>query len=161
MIDVYIEICRYDIDLPFYANIGDAGMDIRSAVDVTIYPQDTVIIPVGFKLAIPSGYEIQVRPRSGLSVKTPLRVSNSPGTIDSGYRGEVGVIITNTSSFGGNDFYDINTKGNKLGIYKINKGDRIAQIILNKVPTINFVLTDNVSDIGTNRGGGFGSTGTR
>ncbi len=96
-IEVYIEICREDAVLPSYAKPGDAGMDVCAAVDRSIKPGETVIIPTGLKLAIPEGYEIQVRPRSGISYKTPLRLSNSPGTIDSGYRDELGILITNTS----------------------------------------------------------------
>ena len=96
-IEVYVERCRDDVILPTYANKYDAGMDIRSCVDITIKPNETVIVPTGLKFAIPEGYEIQVRPRSGLSYKTPLRISNAPGTIDAGYRDEVGIIVTNIS----------------------------------------------------------------
>ena len=97
MIDVYVETLREDITLPFYANPYDAGMDVCAAEDVMIKPGETVIIPTGLKFAIPEGYEIQVRPRSGISYRTPLRISNSPGTIDAGYRDELGIIMTNTS----------------------------------------------------------------
>ena len=97
MIDVQVEICREGVQLPVYAREGDAGMDVRAAVDITIAPGATVIVPTGLKVAIPAGYEIQVRPRSGMSYKTPLRVPNAPGTIDSGYRDELGVLIWNSS----------------------------------------------------------------
>src|SRR5690242_5171457 len=96
-VKVFIEICRDGAVLPFYANPGDAGMDVCAAEETLIGPGETIIIPTGLKLAIPDGYEIQVRPRSGISFKTPLRISNSPGTIDSGYRDELGIIMTNTS----------------------------------------------------------------
>jgi len=159
-IKVYIEICRKDVTIPEYANIYDAGMDIRAAVDIDILPNQTIVVPTGIKLAIPEGFEVQVRPRSGLSLKTPLRLANSPGTIDSGYRDEVGVIITNTSqNDSDNKILPISTKGNISGIYRIKKGERIAQIVLARVPQIQFEIVDDVTKIGTNRGGGFGSTG--
>ncbi len=143
-VDVCIEICREGVQLPQYAREGDAGMDVRAAERVSIAPGNTVLVPTGLKAAIPDGFEIQVRPRSGLSLKTPLRVSNSPGTIDSGYRDEICVIMQNTS----HDEY-----------YIIEKGDRIAQLVLQRVPRMHFTLVDSVKDIGNDRGGGFGSTG--
>ena len=143
-IEVYVERCRDDVILPTYANKYDAGMDIRSCVDITIKPNETVIVPTGLKFAIPEGYEIQVRPRSGLSYKTPLRISNAPGTIDAGYRDEVGIIVTNIS---------------QTETIEIKKNDRIAQIVLQRVPEIVFREVDDVSKIGFSRGGGFGSTG--
>lgn len=158
-VNVYLEICREDAIIPTYANEGDAGMDVYAAEDVLIEPGETVIVPTGIKFAIPKGYEIQVRPRSGISYKTPLRIANSPGTIDSGYRGELGIIITNTSERNDYPLIETNSDGNKKGTYKIKKGDRIAQIVLQAVPRINFVKVDSVKDIGTDRGGGFGSTG--
>lgn len=157
-VDVLIEICREDVELPNYANVGDAGMDIRSAVDLEIKPQETVAVPTGIKVAIPVGYEIQVRPRSGISLKTPMRVPNSPGTIDAGYRDEVCVIMHNSSNANVGVF-TLSDKGNKQGTYKINKGDRIAQLVLKEVPIINWVKVDSVKDEGINRGGGFGSSG--
>lgn len=130
---------------PEYAQVGDAGMDIRASEPTIIYPGETKIIKTGLFVAIPKGYELQVRPRSGMSAKTNIRVSNAPGTIDSNYRGEIGVILDNI----GNDEYYINV------------GDRIAQLVLNKVPTIRWYPVENVEALGeTNRGaGGFGSTG--
>lgn len=164
-IRVYIEPLSEDFKLPTYAKKGDSGMDVCSTIDVDIYPNQTVIIPVGFKVAIPNGYEIQVRPRSGLSFKTPLRVSNSPGTVDAGFRDEIGVIMTNTSNTDSDEpytsSYTIDEKGNKQGIYQIKKGDRIAQIVLQEVPKIKWEVIDDVTKIGQNRGGGFGSTGTK
>lgn len=167
-IKIPVEICREGIELPQYANIGDSGMDIRSAEDIYILPAQTVIIPTGLKVAIPQGYEIQVRPRSGVSFKTPLRVSNSIGTIDSGYRNEIGVIITNTSTptrsedmYEGMPSYTINEKENRHGTYFIKKGDRIAQLVLNEVPMIEWKPVESVKDIGIDREGGFGSTGVK
>lgn len=163
-VEVYIEICREGVVLPSYAKPGDAGMDVCAAENIIILPGETTIVPTGLKLAIPQGYEIQVRPRSGISFKTPLRLSNSPGTIDSGYRDELGIIMTNTSEScrSTNDkLITIESKDNKKGTYKINKGDRIAQIVLQVVPQMRFTVVDSVKDIGTNRGGGFGSTGVK
>lgn len=159
-IEILVEICRENVDLPEYANFGDAGMDVRAAESIDILPGETVVIPTGLKVAIPVGYEIQVRPRSGISLKTPLRLVNSPGTIDSGYRDEMGVIMHNSSKEG-KDIYSISEKGNKQGIYRINKGDRIAQIVLNEVPIIKWKMCDDVSETGINRGGGFGSSGVK
>lgn len=161
---VYVETCRENVQLPTYSNIGDAGMDIRAAQDVVIMPGETKIIPTGLKMAIPTGYEIQVRPRSGLSLKTPLRIANTPGTIDSGYRDEIGIIISNYSHLSDeSNTYSIDEKGNKNGIYYIKFGDRIAQIVLCKYEMIKFEQVEKgiVKTLGINRGGGFGHTGTR
>lgn len=163
-VEVFVEICREDAVLPRYSNPGDAGMDLYAAEDVLIRPGETVVIPTGLKFAIPEGYEVQIRPRSGISLKTPLRISNSPGTIDSGYRGELGIIMTNTSSiccYNEDEVTSIDSKGNKIGAYKVVKGDRIAQMVLQVVPKIKFCQVDSVEGIGTNRGGGFGSTGVK
>ena len=143
-VEVFIEICREDVQMPAYANEGDAGMDVRAAESIVVEAGKTVLIPTGLKMAIPDGYEIQVRPRSGLSLKTPLRVANSPGTIDSGYRDEICIIMQNISD-----------KDN----CQVKKGDRIAQLVLQKVPKIQFNLVQDVKSIGSDRGGGFGSTG--
>ena len=143
-VEVFVELCREDVQIPQYAREGDAGMDIRAAETVVIAPKKTVLIPTGLKVAIPDGYEIQVRPRSGLSLKTPLRVAKSPGTIDAGYRDEVCIIMQNTSDD---------------SEFTIEKGDRVAQFVLQRVPRICFTPVESVKDIGENRGGGFGSTG--
>ena len=157
---VYIEPCREDITLPSYAHIGDAGMDIRSAVDIEIKPKETKIIPTGLKCIIPKGYEIQIRPRSGISLNTPLRLANSIGTIDSGYRDEIGIIINNISTTSVDKTYTINEKGNKEGTYLIKKGDRIAQLILCKYEKIEFETDiSKIKDEIENRNGGFGHSG--
>lgn len=163
-VEIFVEICREGTVMPSYARPGDAGMDICAAEESMIKPGETVIVPTGLKLAIPEDYEIQVRPRSGISYKTPLRLSNSPGTIDSGYRDELGIIMTNTSESciaDASEVYTIESKGNKAGTYHIRRGDRIAQIVLQVVPRMHLTVVDSVADIGTNRGGGFGSTGVR
>lgn len=159
-VEILVEKCRDDAKLPTYANIGDAGMDIYSAVDLEIKPSETLAIPTGIKIAIPVGYEIQVRPRSGISLKTPLRLPNSPGTIDAGYRDEVHVIMQNTS-IEDNGTFLVSEKGNKQGIYQIKKGDRIAQFVLKEVPVIKWIETTSVENEGINRGGGFGSSGIK
>jgi len=166
MIDVYVEKCRDDIEIPKYANSGDAGVDVRSAIDMVIELCETVVIPTGLKMAIPLGYEVQIRPRSGLSLNTPLRIANSPATIDAGYRGEIGVIMTNTSTFWeeeDNVLYTLETKDNAQGTYEIKKGDRIAQLVLKKSPQMNLVEVESgyVETVGINRDGGFGSTGVK
>lgn len=132
-----------DVVLPEYKTSGAAAFDFESVIDIIINPNETKIIPTGLAFEIPDGYELQVRPRSGLSAKTKLRVSNSPGTIDSDYRGEVCIILDNISS---------------EESYTINKGERIAQGVISKVEKITFEEVDELSS--TDRGtGGFGSTG--
>ena len=164
MIDIHIEKCREDAKLPSYAHDGDAGMDLYAAEDVIIEPGRTALVPVGIKLAIPYGYEVQIRPRSGVSLKTPLRIPNAPGTIDCGYRDEVNVIVYNDSFMVEEEVTEpltLDSKGCIHGTYKIRKGDRIAQMVVAKVEYANLDVVDSVADIGTNRGGGFGSSGIR
>ena len=135
-----------DVPLPYYATSGSAGMDIRAALkeDVFLQPGKVELIPTDISVEIPLGYEIQVRPRSGLAANHSIGILNSPGTIDSDYRGEIKVILMN---FGKEDF-------------KISKGDRVAQLIVSKVYTAKIIL---VNDLNTsNRGeGGFGHTGKK
>ena len=132
-----------DVVLPEYKTSGAAAFDFESMIDIIINPNETKIIPTGLAFEIPDSYELQVRPRSGLSAKTKLRVSNSPGTIDSDYRGEVCIILDNISS---------------EESYTINKGERIAQGVISKVEKITFEEVENLSE--TERGeAGFGSTG--
>ena len=162
MTEIFIEKCREDAKLPSYAHDGDAGMDLYAAEEVIVYPGRSALVPVGIKLAIPYGYEVQIRPRSGVSLKTPLRIPNSPGTIDCGYRDEVNVIIYNASTGEDNGVTEpltIEQKGCIHGTYKIRKGDRIAQMVVAKVEYCKFVETDNVRSFGEDRGGGFGSSG--
>ncbi|PFB74780.1 deoxyuridine 5'-triphosphate nucleotidohydrolase [Bacillus anthracis] len=159
-----------DVDLPKYAREFDAGFDLVAAEDVVIKPGETKVIPTGLAFEIPPGYEMQIRPRSGMSRKTKLRVVL--GTIDSGYRGEVGVIADNASLIeyasmprfnagilaGDNDFSI--TKPVKYEVIEIKKGDRIAQGVIAPVLTAHFVEVDELSD--SERGaGGFGSTGVK
>ena len=126
--------------LPVYKNDGDAGADLKSMKNITVKSEETVVIPTGIRMSIPEGYEAQIRPRSGLAAKQ--NVMAILGTIDSPYRGEVGVIFHN---FGKEKF-------------EIKKGDRIAQIVFNKVEKAEFLLVSELDK--TVRGnGGFGSTG--
>lgn len=160
-IQIPIEICSPDAKIPTYAHKGDAGMDVYSTIDVTIAPGETKLIPLGFKVAIPEGYELQVRPRSGFSLRTHLRVANAPGTIDSGYRDEVGIILHNCAPTI-QDFGDGRAETCLYGpSYTISKGDRIAQLVLQAVPTALFIKTSDISKIGEDRNGGFGSTGVK
>lgn len=143
---IKVKFCRTNPEakVPEYAHSSDAGADVFAVETTVIPPKNTVLVKTGITMAIPEGYEIQVRPRSGLSLKSPLRVANAPGTIDAHYRGEVAVIMTNT--------------GNEP--YTINKYDKIAQFIIAPVPMIKWTEIDDIKDLGeTDRGdGGYGST---
>ena len=132
------------LPLPVYATDGAAGMDVVSAEDVTIAPGQRHAVATGLSVAIPHGYEIQVRPRSGLAFKHGITVPNTPGTIDSDYRGELKVLLIN---HGPDDF-------------AIARGDRIAQLVPAAVTRATFEEVETLDD--TQRGeGGFGSTGTK
>lgn len=168
IVNIPIELCNSEAKLPTYANAGDAGLDVYALEDYTILPGETKLIPTGIKVAIPYGYELQVRPKSGRALKTKLRVANTPGTIDSGYRDEVGVIIENVEAPVKEIKYDFDEKGNIIiksilhgQPYYINKGEKFAQLVLAKVSTANFVQVENIGQIEGNRGGGFGSTGLK
>lgn len=130
------------LDLPAYATAGAAGMDVVAAEDVVLRPGARQAVATGFSVAIPEGYEIQVRPRSGLALKHGITVPNSPGTIDSDYRGELKVILANLSD----------------DSFPIQRGDRIAQLVLAPVTLAQWQEVDDLD--ATVRGeGGFGSTG--
>lgn len=137
-------IASKDFKIPSYETQFSAGMDIRIAIvdDVVLNPGEIKLLPTGFAVAIPHGYEIQVRPRSGLAVKHGITVVNSPGTIDSDYRGEIKVGLIN-----------LGTKS-----YTLKRGDRVAQMVLAPVIQATFELVDELDE--TERGaGGFGHTG--
>ncbi len=130
------------LDLPHYATAGSAGMDVLAAENVTLAPGARHAVATGFALAIPQGYEIQVRPRSGLALKHGLSVPNAPGTIDADYRGEVKIILINHGA----------------EPFAIRRGERIAQLVLAPVVQAAWVEVAELDD--TARGdGGFGSTG--
>ena len=154
------------VELPTYANDGDAGLDIYSPKEYTIGPGETVIIPTGIRMAIPKNYAILIQPRSGQSAKTKLRIANTPGLIDSGYRDEIGVIVENIEP----PFKDIDYEFDNNGeihiksilhgqAYTIAEGQRFAQMRLVQVPTASFVQVESVANLGEDRGGGFGHTG--
>ena len=135
-----------DLPLPNYATAGAAGMDVCAAVSadsaVTLLPGQRALIPAGFRMALPTGYEAQIRPRSGLALRHGIGMVNAPGTIDSDYRGPVGVLLIN---FGEAPF-------------TISRGDRIAQMVIAPVARAVWVETEALDE--TERGeGGFGSTG--
>ena len=130
--------------MPAKAHSDDAAYDMRSRVDITLEPKCSTLVPTGVVIELPVGYEAQIRPRSGLALKHNLMLTNSPGTIDAGYRGEIGIIMYNA---GKEDF-------------SISRGDRIAQMVICKLPEVELVASDSLSD--TDRGsGGFGSTGVK
>lgn len=165
-ISVAIERCHDAAIPPTYAREGDAGMDVYAIEDMTILPGETKLIHTGIKMAIPEGYEIQVRPRSGQSLKTKLRVANAPGTIDSGYRDEICVIAENIDnpvrdiSFHYDDNGKLIVDSIATGApVEIVKGQRIAQLVLAKVYHAVFFKCDNVKELGGDRGGGFGHSG--
>jgi len=147
--EVTVQITRVpesagDIPLPVYATEGSAGMDICASVEgeVILEPGQTALIPSGFAIALPKGYEAQVRPRSGLAIKHQVGILNAPGTIDSDYRGEVKVILTN---FGSKSFV-------------VRRGDRIAQMVIARYARVAWEERDGLDE--TERGsGGFGHTG--
>lgn len=154
--------------IPTYARNGDAGMDVYSTIDVDVAPGQTVLIPTGLKMAIPYGYEIQVRNKSGIALKTKLRVANTPGTIDAGYRDEIGIIIENIESPIADIEYEFNENGQPViksilygKSYHIDKGQKIAQLVLSDVPSAAFYEVNDLNEFGESRGGGFGSTGLK
>ena len=165
---VPVEKINDDVKLPQYARNGDAGMDIYALEDYTIKPGETKIIPTGIKVAIPEGYCILLHPRSGQSAKTKLRFANSIGLIDSGFRGEIGVIVENIEpkikdiEYEFDDNGEIHIKSILHGQdLTISEGQRFAQMRLAKVSGIYFKETNSVEVIGEDRGGGIGSTGAQ
>jgi dUTP pyrophosphatase len=162
-VPIYVEPRDESIKIPAYANDGDSGMDIRAADDdIILEPGKTIIVHTGISVTIPEGYEIQVRPRSGISSKINLRVANAPGTVDSTYTDDVGVIVWNASNENTGTF-EIGAKGNPQGTYIIRKDDRIAQIVLAPVAKAMVIPVGKgrVKEIKkeSKRHGGFGSTG--
>lgn len=144
-IQVIYEKLNEDAIVPTYAHLGDAGADLYAAEDVVAKVGEVTFVHTGIALKIPKGYEGQVRPRSGMSAKTKIRVANAPGTIDSNYRGEVCILVDNYGS----------------APYVIKKGDRVAQIVFNKVPTADFIEGTVKTEVDNTRGEkGFGSSGT-
>lgn len=145
-----------DAVVPEYKTAGASGFDLVALEDTEIYPGQTLMVKTGIAVEVPEGYELQVRPRSGTSLKTPLRVANSPGTVDSDYRGECCVIMTNTQLALEKNHPLAHTIAN--GPQQIKKGERIAQGVICPVMRVEFELVEELSD-STRGAGGFGSTG--
>ena len=146
MVKILIKRLSSKVTMPQYKTIGSSGMDIAAFIDneILIKPSEKKIIPTGIKLKIPKGYEVQIRPRSGLAANNDVTVLNTPGTIDSDYRGEIKVILFNHGK----------------NVFKVENGLRIAQMVL--CPVIEAKLSEVEIIDETERGeGGFGSTGTK
>ena len=143
MIEIQIKLLDEDLPMPRYQHEGDAGLDLPSRVDYVLEPGERAMIPTGIAVAIPRGYAGFVLPRSGLASRHGIALVNSPGLVDSGYRGEMSIIMINTD---------------KREAFHIKRGDRIAQLVIQKVVE---ATTIQVSELdATSRGsGGFGSTG--
>lgn len=145
MSQIQVSIKRLDpsVELPSYAYIGDAGLDLRANETVDIPPFERVLIPTGLAIALPEGYAGFVQPRSGMALKLGLSIANTPGLIDAHYRGELKVIAINLDAH---------------EAIHIERGERIAQLVIQEVPTVQLVEVDELDE--TDRGaGGFGSSG--
>ena len=129
--------------MPKKAHHDDAAFDLRSRVDIDLIPGKSLLVPTGLFIELPCGFEAQVRPRSGLALKHNLTLTNSPGTIDAGYRGEVGIIMYNHGK----------------ETFVIKRGERIAQMVICELPDVTMVNVDELNE-STRGAGGFGSTGT-
>jgi len=149
MVNIKIKKLHKDAIIPKYQTSGASGFDFHSTQNIILHPGVTLLIKTGLSFEIPNGYELQVRPRSGMSLKTKMRVANSPGSVDSDFRGEVCIIVENIEPY---------FNGDKQGSYIIiNKGDRIAQGVICPVFQATFEEVDELGE--TDRGtGGFGST---
>lgn len=134
------------LELPHYATKGSAGVDLKAAVDenIIVHPMERKLIPTGLSMAIPESYEAQIRPRSGLAFKHGITVLNTPGTIDSDYRGEVKVLLIN---LGKEDFI-------------VERGMRIAQLVVEKYEKVKWNVVESLDDT-SRAGGGYGSTGVK
>lgn len=164
----YIQIpfvkCHPDAKMPEYAHPDDSGMDVYAVDDYVIHPGETKLIPTGIKVAVPNGYEIQIRPKSGRALKTKMRIANSIGTVDAGFRGELQVIIENIEPPIKDITYDFDDNGRPIitsilrgSDMTIEKGEKFAQLVLMEVPKAVLFQVENLDD--TERGnGGFGST---
>ena len=142
---VKVLITRLDpsVPLPSYAKPGDAGADLATRIDFTLKPGERLLVPTGIAIALPKGYVALVHPRSGLAIKSGISLVNTPGTVDAAYRGELACILIN---------HDLTNE------VTFKKGDRIAQLVIQKVEEADFVEVDSLP--GSDRGsGGFGSTG--
>ena len=143
-VDVLITVLDPSLPLPAYAQGGDAGADLRTRIDFTLAPGERKLIPTGIKIALPNGYVALVHPRSGLAIKDGVTLVNTPGTIDAGYRGEIACILINHD---------------QSSTVSFKKGDRIAQLVIQRVEHAQFVEVSELPGSGRNSGG-FGSTGS-
>jgi len=142
-VQVLISTTAPDVPVPSYAHPGDAGADITTRVDITLAPGERATVPTGVCIALPAGYVALVHPRSGLAAKHGVTIVNAPGTVDAGYRGEISVTLLNTDA---------------AHSVTLAKGDRIAQLVIQRVERAAFVTVETLP--GSHRGeGGFGSTG--
>jgi dUTP pyrophosphatase len=142
-IELLVKLLDENVPIPEYRHPGDAGLDLPSRIDIVIEPGERAMVPTGLAVAIPHGYAGLVLPRSGLASRHGIGLVNSPGLIDSGYRGEVAVVLINTD---------------KTQPFRISRGDRIAQLMIQKVEEVAVVAVEDLAD--SQRGaGGFGSTG--
>ena len=143
MIDIKIKLLDKSLPMPFYAHKTDAGIDLYSTISCILKPYERKLIPSGIKVSIPEGYAGFVLPRSGLAIKNGISLVNSPGLIDSGYRGEICIIMINLD---------------KEMDFIIKKGDKICQLVIKKIEHANLIEVEELDD--SDRGeGGFGSTG--
>ncbi|WP_426592210.1 dUTP diphosphatase [Cellulomonas sp. McL0617] len=141
--EVLLQLLEPDLPEPSYAHPGDAGADLVTRIDVVIPPQGRVTVPTGVAIALPDGYAAFVHPRSGLAMRHGLTIVNAPGTVDAGYRGEIAVTLLNT---------DVEHA------LELHRGDRIAQLVIQRVERVRFVAVEHLP--GSHRGaGGFGSSG--
>lgn len=167
----YIQIpfvkCHPNAKMPEYAHPDDSGMDVYAVDDYVIHPGETKLIPSGIKVAVPNGYEIQIRPKSGCALKTKMRIANSIGTVDAGFRGELQVIIENIEPSIKDITYDFDDNGRPIvtsilrgSDMTIGKGEKFAQLVLMEVPKAVLFQVENLDD--TERAdGGFGSSGLK
>lgn len=142
-VNVHIKLFDPELPAPAYAKPGDAGADLRSRIDFELEPGERALVPTGVAIALPEGYVGLVHPRSGLATKNGITIVNAPGTVDSGYRGELMVTLLNTD---------------KTKSFHVQRGDRIAQLIIQKYEHATFTIVDELDQ--TERGSsGFGSSG--
>ena len=142
-VNVHIKLLDPELPAPAYAKPGDAGADLRSRIDFELEPGERALVPTGVAIALPEGYVGLVHPRSGLATKNGITIVNAPGTVDSGYRGELMVTLLNTD---------------KTKSFHVQRGDRIAQLIIQKYERATFTIVDELDQ--TERGSsGFGSSG--
>jgi dUTP pyrophosphatase len=142
-LDILVTKLDNDAVIPTYAKPGDAGADLYSISELVLAPGERALVKTGIAIALPNGYVGLVHPRSGLGLKNGISVVNTPGTIDAGYRGEIGVVLIN---------HDLTER------FQVKKGDRIAQLVIQKVENANFKLVNQLPD-SERSAGGYGSTG--